>query len=255
MILLAVPDLDRYADVLHREAPRLDEREVVVAPAVHALSYGFTHALGEVLPELGREDSSVDVRQEGAKPLQEALGSHGLTSRPEVFLERLAPLPRRRELLEVRLTHPGEPIEPVGVDRRHGPERGNRRDAVREQRGARKGMGPPAGDAPDGEPLDLERVRDRAHICGGIRHRPVRRCGRAAVAGTVVRHESNATLLGVTDVGLEQQPGHRRSLLNEDDGALAGTRLVEAQRPTVRPCNVPHCVDPKTVETRPARSS
>ncbi len=51
-VLRAVPDLDRDCDVRDVKALRLDERELVIDPAVHALTHCFGEVLAQGLPEL-----------------------------------------------------------------------------------------------------------------------------------------------------------------------------------------------------------
>ena len=144
-VLLAVPELDRHADVVEREAPRLGEREIVVAPAVDAFAAGVLHALREIAPEVAREHCRVDVGEERLKPLEKSLSGH-LMGRPgtEVLLERLAPVHCRPELVEIRLAHPAEPVEVGrvhGRDRRQGSDGG---DTVGQQRCAGERVRPAA---------------------------------------------------------------------------------------------------------------
>src|SRR5205085_6114562 len=105
---------------------------------------------------------------------------------------------RRTELVEIRLSHARKEIEALRVDRHDGPKASDCCDAVRCECAAGERMRPSAGQTPDGEAIDFERIRDGANVVGDVGNGAAGECFGPAVAGPVVAHESNPSLLAVT---------------------------------------------------------
>src|SRR5207237_7624560 len=110
---------------------------------------------------------------------------------------------------------------------RDGPKASDCCDAVRCECAAGERMRPSAGKTPDGEAIDLERIRDGANVVGDVGNGAAGECFGPAVAGPVVAHESNPSLLGVTHVRPKEEPAHRCAVVDEDDRSAARAFLVE----------------------------
>ena len=66
-VLRALPDTDGHGDVGEVEAPRPDEREVVVPPAGDAVLEGLVEAVGEVVGDRAGQHRLVDLRHQAAE--------------------------------------------------------------------------------------------------------------------------------------------------------------------------------------------
>src|SRR5213078_1885544 len=93
---------------------------------------------------------------------------------------------------------------------------------------------PPAGNTPDAEPVDPERVADRGRVGRVVGDAAALLSRRAAVAGPVPGDEPDALLLGVADVRLVHQARPRRPVQNQDRHATRIARLAHAQSAPVR---------------------
>ena len=103
------------------------------------------------------------IRLGGVEELEPILG--------ELGARRLGIAEDQLVVLDVLLPRVGEPVEPVGVERRRRGQRRRRDRAVGEQSRARERVRAAARDAPDGEPVDPQGVEDRAHVLRTIRDR------------------------------------------------------------------------------------
>ena len=77
----------------------------------------------------------------------------------------------RVELLDVRLAHAGEPVEPFGAPRRDCGEARDGGEALVAEGGAGEDVRAAARDAPRGVALEPERVCDRVDVGGAVRDR------------------------------------------------------------------------------------
>jgi hypothetical protein len=108
-----------------------------------------------------------------------------------------------------------------------------RDDAVGEQACAGKGMRATGRDAPYREPLDPERIDDRAYVRGAIRDRAARLSVGAAVTRAIVGEQTNPTALRVEEMRAVQDTRARSSGVNQHRVTLAPPALLDQQGPPV----------------------
>ena len=107
-------------------------------------------------------------------------------------------------------------------------------DPLGEQCGARERMRSSAGDAPGGEALDPERVRDRRGVGGDGGDVAPRVAVRAAVSGAVVADQPDPAVGGIGDPLRVSQPGTGRSVVLDDGRAVRIAVLEHRERPPAR---------------------
>jgi len=149
-VLPTVPDRDRHGVRAEVEAPTANERQVVVEPAPEAVLERGARADGEVVREIARQHTSVDLRKEVAESGVQ-VGAAGVTELRrvlcEVRLEFVLAGVCRLELFEVLSAHARRPVEPFGVARRGAGERRDGDHALGQQdarcKRVRTAPGPP----------------------------------------------------------------------------------------------------------------
>jgi hypothetical protein len=116
-------------------------------------------------------------------------------------------------------------------------DRGDRRDrehTVRKAGGRRERMQAATREAPRGEVLQPQCIRNRLDVLHDIGDNAFRVPRRIAVAGTVVREQADALLPRHPDVLVERHTGSGRSVVEENRTAVRVTRVVHRERAAVR---------------------
>ncbi len=235
LVLLTVPVEHGHADRLELEAPRRAEGDVVVEPAVAARPEPDPEGVGEIGGKPAVQDGAVGWAQEGGPVLRQLLRRGREVLLPGPFVRRFTVLlALDLPILDVLLAHSLEEVEALGVERCDGSEDRRGADAVREQRGRGERMRPAAGEAPQTEPLETERVADRGDVAGAVSNRAALVARRPAVAWPVVREEPDPFLLGVVDVRLVEQSRVGRAVVDEHGHAVRVTAFVHLEHASVR---------------------
>ena len=127
-------------------------------------------------PQLSRERLEVGRGKEAQQFRGRPVGRvrPRLDLRVDEVREQSAAHERRSEFFEVAFPHPSEPIEALRPVGRDGTGSGGGGHAVGQQRSAGESVGSAARMSPDGETREMQRVRDRSHVAGGIGDRPLR---------------------------------------------------------------------------------
>ena len=235
-VVLSVQEERRPVDRAEVEAPRLEEGEVVVEPAVDAGLEAVRVRLEQELGERARQDGAILVSQQrrhDGDQLVGGRGEHRLGLVLEVGPQRGLALEHLAELDVVLLAHALEKVEAVGVVWRDRGEARDGREPLVAEGGAGEHVWPAAGDPPAAIALQAEVVGDRADVGSCSRDRAPRVPRRTAVARTVVAEQSDSLLVGELDVHLVEEARRGRSVLHEDRQSVWIAVLVHAECPAV----------------------
>ena len=220
------------------EAPGPEEREVVVQPAVDAVGEAVGSALQHLVRELVGQNLAIGRAEQRLEERDDVRG----VRTPQLSCVVLEEAPQRRlafehgpELHEVRFTHAGQPVEPVGLVGRHGSQARCGRQPVAAERGARECVRATARDAPGREPLEPERVGDRLDIGRTVAHVSSRVPGGAAVARPVVADQPDALIAGERDPAAKEQPRGGRPVVDDDGRSVRIAVLVHREGASI-PC-------------------
>src|SRR2546430_11150560 len=124
---------------------------------------------------------------------------------------------------------PLEPLEPAGVVRRDRGERRRRDQTFVATCRAGQGVRAAAGNAPRGEALEPELVRDLSDIGDATDDTPARGARRGAVARPVVADQPDSLLTCELDVRLVRDACHRGALVDDHRQACAVALLAYLQ--------------------------
>ncbi len=152
-VVASLPDVDRDADRGQLEAPRPDERHVVVEPAPIGLAQRLAEVSGHPLGEVTRQDPAIHVVHEVPEGFRDGIRGHHAPRGACSLLEwdqRLWSFQRGGELLEILLAHALEEVDPFSWIGRHAGDRRGGADPIREQCRAGQRVGSATGPA-DGE--------------------------------------------------------------------------------------------------------
>src|SRR6266568_2205232 len=160
-VLVALPDGDRCRISGHRrrrlpaqgEAPVLDERQVVVAPARDARAQRGAQAGRDVVGEFPGEHGPVGLDHQAAQRGGHALtgdGAHHGRLAAEELGQRGLVAQRRAEFRDVLRPHAAQPVQAVRRVRRHPGDRPGGQASPGQGRGAGRGPRPPAASASTG---------------------------------------------------------------------------------------------------------
>ena len=140
---------------------------------------------------------------------------------------------RGPELGDVLRGHAGQPVEPLGVVRRH-PGDGRRRQAALGQgRGAGQRVRTTAGPAGCDEAADAERVQDRRGVRGHVHHPAARPRRRPLVAGPGGQDDPQAADPGRLDYGRVQDKPDGSAVVQHQRQAIGRAGHQELGDPAV----------------------
>ena len=218
-VLTALPDRHRPVDLVERETPVVQHRQVVVQPSPDAPADGQLDGVGQVLRKLARHRRDVDGRDQVPERLVKLLGGDpGVTSRH--VIEEPDQLPRvgGRKLLDVLVAHAREPVQALSVARRDRRERRGRDHPVAQQCRASQRVWAAARPADGVEAADPELIGDRLDVGGAISDGAARPAVAAGVPGSRVGDMAQPTGGAGRDHRLEHDPGAGRAGVEEHDG-------------------------------------
>src|SRR5262249_10532299 len=89
-------------------------------------------------------------------------------------------------------------------------------------------------DPPDAEPIDSERVANRGGVGGAVRDLPALVSRRAAIAGTVVRDETDPTLRSIARMRFVERARSGRARQKENRETVRVAALTNGERAAVR---------------------
>ena len=174
-VVASLPDVDRDPDRVEVEAPRADERHVVVEPAPVRLAQRLAERRRDPFRECAGQRASIDVVDEIPKCLGAFIGRDDAPDRPATLLEGnegFRTLKRSIEFLEVLVAHALEKVDPFRGVRRDSGERRGGADPARKQRGAGEGVRTAAGPAKGERGRGADMVEHRRRVIHDVGNGP-----------------------------------------------------------------------------------